>query len=161
MSISGFIHTEYFVNDFQKSLVSGQAFYLNNYFNNFDEVDYSFIKNETTQSVYLYVVNNLYESVILIPRDIVNKMGSIQGGETTSFTTTVDWLFGDVWHYSSVLTVSLTEKLIDDHEFLIFSSESVTCEEDMDCLFKLYDLFFDRNDARKIASQLKNLEVDQ
>jgi hypothetical protein len=156
MSISGFIHTEYFVNDFQKPLVSGQAFYQNDYFNSFDEVDYSFIKNDTTGSLYLYVVNNLYESVILIPRDIVNNMTDLREGETVEFTTTVDWLFGDVWHYSSVLAVSLTAKLIGNHSYLVFSSESVKCEEDADCLFQLYDLFFDGNDADKIAEQLKN-----
>ncbi|MBN2656721.1 MAG: hypothetical protein JXR86_06650 [Spirochaetales bacterium] len=157
MSISGFIQTEYFVNDFQKPLISGQALYQNSYFENFDEVDYSFLKNEVTGSVYLYVVNDLYESVILIPSDVIARLVSAWEEKNFRFTTTVDWLFGDMWHNSSVLTVSLEKKDLGGQTYLVVGSESVVSDEDCDCIYQLYDICFNLTETGRIISRFQGM----
>lgn len=153
MSISGFIQTEYFVNEEQHPLISGQALYRNSYFDNFDEVDYSFIQNNVSDNIYLYVVNELYESVILFPREIIDLLHLELSGDTMSFTTTVDWLFGGSWHSSSELKVTLSRKKIDNQSYIIFGSDTVCCDRDENCLFQLYDLYFDGVETGRIFSR--------
>ncbi|MBB6479523.1 hypothetical protein [Spirochaeta isovalerica] len=157
MSISGFIQTEYFVNDYQKPLISGQALYQNSYFENFDEVDYSFLKNEETGSVYLYVVNDLYESVILVPEAVIAALITKQEKKTVTFTTSVDWLFGGTWHKSSVLSVSIEKRDIGGQPYLVVGSEAVASEEDSECLYQLYDIYFDLTETGRIISRFQGV----
>lgn len=163
MSVTGFFRSDYIITDNQRSLVSGQAYYYNSHFECFDEIDYSIIFNQHTGYAYLYISNDLYESVMFMPDHLLDILSDISFGrispnlKITDLNTTVDWLVNNEWQYSSDLLMDITLMDLDGVQYTVLGSDYVNSTVDENCLFKVFDLHFTKDEIDKIVRQLQHV----
>lgn len=163
MSDSGFNQSDYIITENQRSLVSGEAYYYNPHFESLDGVDYSIIFNQHTEYAYLYVSNDLYESVMFLPDHLLDILWDIALGrisshlKITGLQTTVDWLVNNEWQYASDLQMNLTLKEVDGVQYTVLGSDYVNSVVDRTCVFKVFDLYFTNAEIEKIILRLQHI----